>query len=69
MNLKINIIGLKLAMLRKGYSVTKLSKQSGLSKSTISNVINKENVVRYETIYKIAKCLDINVEDLVIEIK
>lgn len=65
MNYRININRLSLEMLSKGYSISKLSKISGLSKSTISRVIKSKGEIRVETIFKIAKALDLEVRELI----
>ena len=59
MNYKPNTKLIKLYMLKKGYSITKLANKSNLGKSTISRLINQTGTPRIETIYKIAKALDI----------
>lgn len=64
MKYNLNLEVLNLAMLNKGYSISKLSKKSGVSKSSISRLIKNTHESRIETIYKIAKALDIKSEDL-----
>lgn len=64
MNYKPNTELIKLQMLKKGYSITKLAKMSNLGKSTVSRLINKTGTSRIETIYKIAKALDIEAKDI-----
>lgn len=64
MNYKPNTKLIKLYMLKKGYSITKLAKKSNLGKSTVSRLINQTGTPRIETIYKIAKALDIEVKDI-----
>lgn len=64
MEYKINIELIQRQMLKKGYSITKLAKESNLSKSTVSRLINQIGTARPETIYKIATVLDI--EDITI---
>lgn len=64
MKYKINIELIQIQMLKKGYSITKLAKESNLSKSTVSRLINQIGTARPETIYKIATVLDI--EDITI---
>lgn len=66
MNYRIDLKKLKLAMLNKGYSMNKLSEISGLGKVTVSKVIKRGSTTRQETIYKMAKALDLNAEDLII---
>lgn len=64
MKYKLNLNTLNLAMLNKGYSITKLSELSGVSKASISRLMKETHESRAETIYKIAKVLDIESEDL-----
>ena len=64
MNYKLNTELIKLHMLKKGYSITKLAKESNLGKSTVSRLINQTGTSRVETIYKIAKALGINKENV-----
>lgn len=64
MNYKPNTELIKLHMLKKGYSITKLAKMSNLGKSTVSRLINQSGTSRVETIYKIAKALDIEAKDI-----
>ncbi|CEO27371.1 helix-turn-helix domain-containing protein [Paraclostridium sordellii] len=64
MNYKPNTKLIKLHMLKKGYSITKLAKKSNLGKSTVSRLINQIGTPRIETIYKIAKALDIEIKDI-----
>ena len=68
MKYEINIEIIKLQMLRKGYSITKLAKDSKLSKSTVSRVMNQIGTSRPETIYKIANVLEIDIKDITIQI-
>ena len=53
-------------MLQKGYSINRLSKESHISKSTISRLLNQVGNARPETIYKIAIALDLEVKDLLL---
>ncbi|MFR6018393.1 MAG: helix-turn-helix domain-containing protein [Paraclostridium sordellii] len=66
MNYKPNAKLIKLHMLKKGYSITKLANKSSLGKSTVSRLINQTGTPRIETIYKIAKALDIEIEYITI---
>jgi len=66
MNYDLNLKVLKLAMLNKGYSMNKLADMSGLGKVTVSKVIKRGSTTRQETIYKMAKALDLKAEDLII---
>ena len=51
-------------MLNKGYSINKLSKESKVSNSTISRLINNLTCPRPETIYKIAIALDLEIDKI-----
>ena len=66
MNYKLNIELIKLQMIQKGYSINSLSKESHISKSTISRLLNQLGTSRPETIYKIAQALDLQVKDLLL---
>ena len=66
MNYKLNTEQIKLQMLQKGYSINRLSKESYISKSTISRLLNQLGTYRPETIYKIALALDLEVKDLLL---
>lgn len=67
MDYKLNLKKINLAMLNKGYSITRLSKECGLGKATISRALRDVTVPRPETIYKIAKALEVEVIDLLEE--
>ncbi|EGT3815695.1 TPA: helix-turn-helix transcriptional regulator [Clostridioides difficile] len=67
MSYRLNIKVLDLAMLKKGYSLNQLSKECGLSKSTISRAINRKSIPRRLSLYEISKALDIPVEELIKE--
>lgn len=64
MNYEPNTKLIKFHMIKKGYSITKLAKKSNLGKSTVSRLINQTGKPRVETIYKIAKALDIEIKDI-----
>lgn len=66
MNYKLKIELIKLQMIQKGYSISRLSKESQISKSTISRLLNQMGSNRPETIYKIAQALDLEVKDLLL---
>nr|WP_312216825.1 helix-turn-helix transcriptional regulator [Clostridioides sp.] len=66
MNYDLDLKALKLAMLNKGYSMNKLSDMSDLGKVTVSKVIKRGSTTRQETIFKMAKALDLKAEDLII---
>lgn len=66
MKYKINIDLIKIQMLKKGYSITKLAKESKLGKSTISRLINQNGEPRAETIYKISKTLELEINEIII---
>lgn len=51
-------------MLNKGYSINKLSKESKVSKSTISRLLNNLTCPRPETICKIAVALDLEIDKI-----
>ena len=66
MDYKLNVEFIKLKMLQNGYSITKLAKISNTAKSTLSRIINAQGNHRPETIYKLAKALDIDITDLLL---
>lgn len=47
----------------KGYSIMKVRELTGLSKSTISELENDKSSPTTETLGKLAKALDVNIED------
>ena len=65
MKYKLNTEQIKLQMLQKGYSINRLSKESHISKSTISRLLNQVGNARPETIYKIAIALDLDRKSVV----
>ena len=64
MNYKLNTELIKSKMLQKGYSITKLSSISQISKSTIARAIKGQGNQRPQTIYKISKYLDLDTKDI-----
>ncbi|MBU5308524.1 helix-turn-helix domain-containing protein [Clostridioides mangenotii] len=66
MNYELDLKVLKLAMLNKGYSMNKLAEMSDLGKVTVSRVVKRGSTNRQETIFKMAKALDLKAEDLII---
>ena len=64
MNYKLNTELIKSKMLQKGYSITKLSSISQISKSTIARAIKGQGNQRTQTIYKISQSLDIDTKDI-----
>lgn len=65
---ELNLKKLDLLMTKKGYSFSRLSRESGVGRVTLSRMIRKHTTPRKETIYKIAKTLDVNVDELLIEL-
>ena len=64
MNYKLNTELVKSKMLQKGYSISKLASISQISKSTAARAVNAQGTQRPQTIYKIAKSLDIDTKDI-----
>ncbi len=64
---KLDLNVLNITMLSKGYSMNKLAEKSGVGKTTISRIFREESIPRPETIFKIAKALEINIEELIIK--
>lgn len=55
---------LKQWMALKGYSIKKLSKESGVSEATISHFRTGKYKPRLDTLITIAKALSISIEDI-----
>ncbi len=66
---KLNLKALELAMIKRGYSINQLSKESGIGKATISRLTRDTVVSRPRTIYRIAKALEIDIEEILLEIE
>ena len=66
---KLNLKVLNLEMIKKGYSINELAKQSGVGKATISRLIRDKAVARQSTIFKIAKALEIDIEEILLEVE
>ena len=66
MNYKLNTELIKSKMLQKGYSITKLSSISQISKSTIARAIKGQGNQRPQTIYRISQSLDIDTKDIIL---
>lgn len=66
---KLNLKALNLAMIKKGYSINQLSKESAVGKATISKLTREKVSSRPSTIYKIAKALEIDVEKILLEVE
>lgn len=66
MNYQLNTELIKSKMLQKGYSITKLSSISQISKSTAARAIKGQGNQRPQTIYKISKSLDIDTKDIIL---
>lgn len=66
---KLNLKALNLEMIKKGYSINQLSKESGVGKATISRLTRGKAISRPSTIYKIVNALDVDVEALLIEVE
>ncbi len=54
------------AMAKKSMTVDKLAKESGVSSSTIINILNRKNQAIYlHTALKLAKTLELDVNDII----
>ena len=62
--MSINIEKFKSIVINSGFTVSELSKYSGVSRTTI-NRINSGTVVKPSTLGKIARTLGVKVEDLI----
>ena len=65
--LKIDKRKLDIAMAIKSYSSLELSQCSGISQVTITRIKNGFQNPRPETVGKIARALNVNVEDLIMK--
>lgn len=63
--MKIDKMKIDIAMANKGYSAKELSKNSGISQITIARLKRGVQEARPETIGKIAKALNVPVENLI----
>ncbi len=66
---KLNLKVLNLVMIKKGYSINELARKSGVGKATISRLIRDKVISRPSTIFKIAKALEIDVEEILLEVE
>lgn len=62
---KIKTEQIKQKMLSKGYSINKLSKESKVSKSSISKLLNNLTQPHPQTLYKIAVALDLDINEII----
>ena len=65
--MSINVEKLKSLIFNNGFTYTELSQASGVSRGSISRIINNDFKGRPSTIGKIAKVLNVKVEDLLQE--
>lgn len=66
MNYNINIQLIQTKMLQKGYSLTKLASIAKIATSTLSRIINNQGTPRPQTIYKIAKALELEISEILL---
>ena len=66
MNYKINTQLIETKMLEKGYSLTKLASIAKISTSTVARIINQQGTPRPQTIYKIAKSLELETSEILL---
>lgn len=62
--MKLNKLKLALAMDNKGYNFKLLSKNCGVSRTTLS-YLNNGKTCKPEILFKIAKALDVKAEELI----
>lgn len=62
----MNIPLIETKMLQKGYSLTKLSSIANTLTSTVARIINKQGIPRPQTIYKIAKALELEISEILL---
>lgn len=63
--LKINSDKFLLALAKSGMTTTELKDKSGVGRNTISKVINNETGVRPVIVGKLAKALNVQVEQII----
>lgn len=63
---KINLDAdkVQLAMIRKGYTSSSLSKHSGISYETLRRIF-RDDKIRISTAYKLTKALDVDIEEII----
>jgi plasmid maintenance system antidote protein VapI len=62
--LRINSDKFLLALARSGMTTTELKLKSGVGRNTISKIINNETTVRPVVVGKLAKALNVQVEQI-----
>lgn len=62
----MNIPLIETKMLQKGYPLTKLSSIANTLTSTVARIINKQGIPRPQTIYKIAKALELEISEILL---
>ena len=65
--MKIDIKNFNLAMANSQLSIKELSKLSGISTVTISNIRKQKTLPEPKTVGKIAEALNVKVEDLIVD--
>lgn len=63
--MKADIKKINLLRIRQGMSITELAKKSKLAKATVSRILSNKVCARPDTIGKLAKSLNVDVEQLV----
>jgi DNA-binding Xre family transcriptional regulator len=63
--LKINCDKFLLAFAKSGMTTMELKIKSGVGRNTISKVMNSETAIRPTTVGKLAKALNVDVEEIV----
>ena len=64
MNVKFKLDNLRKIVINKGLSIKELAQESGLTRHTISRVLNKDVGVSHTTVGKIAKVLGVDSEEI-----
>jgi transcriptional regulator with XRE-family HTH domain len=66
--LKVDATAIRIAAAVKNLNITQLAKATGVSRETISAVLNDKNrKIRYKTLKVIAQALDVDVESFFIK--
>ncbi|MBV4429040.1 helix-turn-helix domain-containing protein [Clostridium tyrobutyricum] len=63
--MRYNVKDINLIRIKKGMSVTELAKKSKLAKATVSRILNNKVSARPDTIGKLTKALNVDVEQII----
>jgi transcriptional regulator with XRE-family HTH domain len=63
--MKSDVKKINLLRIKKGMSITELAQKSELAKATVSRVLSNKSCARLDTIGKLAKALNVEVEQII----